>query len=79
MSSRDAHRQVYARAKATLAPTHIRLRTARGWTQEEAAARCGMNTDQYGALERRQRNATLETLAKIADGYGVTMAALIAE
>lgn len=77
--SRDNNRQTYPRAKAVLAKNLIRLRTARGWTQEEAASRCTMNTDQYGALERRQRNATIETLAKLADGYEVAVVDLLAE
>jgi transcriptional regulator with XRE-family HTH domain len=45
-----------------------RARTSRGLTQEEAAARAGIGYKRLQAIEAGSVNATIRTLARIADG-----------
>lgn len=47
------------------------LREAAGWSQDKFAAELGVDRSHYGALERGEANATLETVARIAAGLGV--------
>lgn len=49
-----------------------RLRTARGYTIEEAAKRGGITANYLGDVERAQRNPTLKVVARILAGLGVT-------
>ncbi|MBN1461941.1 MAG: helix-turn-helix transcriptional regulator [Armatimonadetes bacterium] len=48
-----------------------RLRLRRGWSQEDLADECGLHRTYIGAIERLERNITLETLEKLAVGLGV--------
>ena len=51
---------------------HIRsLRKARKLSQEQLAERADLHYTMIGAVERGERNITLENLAKIAKGLGV--------
>jgi len=53
---------------------HIRsLRKARKLSQEGLAERAGLHYTMIGAVERGERNVTLENLAKIAKGLGVPL------
>jgi transcriptional regulator with XRE-family HTH domain len=47
------------------------LRKLRRWTQEELAVKAKMDMRQLGAIERGERNVTLDNVAKIAEGLGV--------
>ncbi|NUN50557.1 MAG: helix-turn-helix transcriptional regulator [Candidatus Brocadiae bacterium] len=49
------------------------LRDWRDWTQEELAVKAHMDTKSLGAIERGERNVTLENVAKIARGLGVEL------
>ena len=53
------------------------LRLARGWSQEKMAERCGLHRTYVGAIERGERNVTLETLNALALALGVPAAELI--
>lgn len=55
------------------------MRLARGWSQEELAERCGLHRTYVGAIERGERNVTLETLNDLASAFGVSAAELISE
>lgn len=55
------------------------LRAERGWSQEEFADRCGLHRTYVGAIERGERNVTLNTLDNIAGALGISSAELIAE
>lgn len=53
------------------------LREARGLTQAELGHAIGINLNLLGRIERGHQNATLLTLARIADGLGVTVRDLL--
>ena len=55
------------------------LRKSRGWSQEKMAEECGLHRTYIGAIERGERNVTLDTLKQMADALGVTSAELITE
>ena len=56
-----------------------RLRQAKGWSQERLASECDLHRTYVGAIERCERNITLETLHRLADGLGCTAGFLISE
>ncbi|MDR3764149.1 MAG: helix-turn-helix transcriptional regulator [Acidobacteriota bacterium] len=53
------------------------LRKRRGWSQEAMAEHCGLHRTYIGAIERGERNVTLDTLEQLADALGVSAAELI--
>ena len=56
-----------------------KLRIAHGWSQEEFGAECNLHRTYIGAIERGERNVTLNTLLDIASVLGVSAAELISE
>jgi transcriptional regulator with XRE-family HTH domain len=54
-----------------------KLRSSRSWSQEEFADLCAVNRSYMGRIERGELNLTLETLQKLANGLGITVAALL--
>ena len=63
--ARDSHI-----AKA-LARNVLRLRKDKGWTQDELAAKLGVEQMAVSLIENARSNPTLETLEAIADCFGV--------
>ena len=51
-------------------------RVARGLSQEELGYRSRLDRTYVGSVERGERNATYETLVKLADGLEVDVVAL---
>ena len=49
------------------------LRKYRGWTQEELAVKSHMDSKSLGAIERGERNVTIDNVAKLARGLGVEL------
>jgi transcriptional regulator with XRE-family HTH domain len=49
-----------------------RLRKKLGISQEDLAERCGLHRTYIGAIERSERNITLQTLEKIAESLDVS-------
>lgn len=47
------------------------IREQKGLSQEELAHRSGIHRTYVGGVERGERNPTVESLKKIADGLGV--------
>ena len=47
------------------------LRKARDWTQERLAEKAGMEYKHLGAIERGEKNVTINNIEKIAGGLGV--------
>ena len=62
---------------ATLATNVRLLRKAKGWSQEELAAKCDLHRTYVGAVERAERNITLSSLERIAVALGSQPSALI--
>lgn len=56
-----------------------RLRTAKGWSQEEYAFEAGIHRTYVSDIERGARNPTIEILVKLAKPLGVEAADLIRE
>jgi transcriptional regulator with XRE-family HTH domain len=55
----------------------IRQRRCRlGVSQEALAARCGVHRTYMGALERGERNVSLEIISKVSDGLGISVSEL---
>jgi transcriptional regulator with XRE-family HTH domain len=50
-----------------------------GLSQESLADECGLHRTYIGAIERGERNITINTLAKIADALGCSIGDLIGE
>ncbi|MCB8750218.1 helix-turn-helix domain-containing protein [Planktothrix agardhii] len=49
-----------------------RLRKKLGISQEDLAEKCGLHRTYVGAIERSERNITLQTLEKLAESLGVS-------
>ena len=54
------------------------LRFEAGFSQEVFANAIGMDRSYYASIEVGRRNVTLANMKKIADGFGVTLSALLA-
>jgi len=52
------------------------LRTQRNISQEQFAKLIDMDRSYYASIEEGRRNVTLRNLAKIADGFGITLSEL---
>ena len=55
------------------------LRRERGWSQEDLAARCGLDRTYVGGVERGERNIGLLNIRKLADALNVSIADLFRE
>ncbi|MGQ0835835.1 MAG: helix-turn-helix domain-containing protein [Gammaproteobacteria bacterium] len=55
------------------------LRADRGWSQEQLAEACGLHRTFIGAIERKERNASLSTLEMLASGFQLTIPDLLTE
>jgi transcriptional regulator with XRE-family HTH domain len=53
------------------------LREARGWSQEDFAEKADLHRTYVSGIERGTRNPTLTVLARIADGFGMTLDELL--
>ena len=69
----------YLRTLARIAANVRRLREAKGWTQEEAAFQCDdMASPLLRRVELAATNVTALTLSRLAQGFGVDVAELLA-
>lgn len=51
-------------------------RTQRGWSQEELAERADLHTTYIGQLERGEKNATIESISKVAAALDISLSKL---
>lgn len=63
--------------RAILATNLRAFRKAKGYSQDEFAALCGLHRTYVGSVERKERNVTLATLEMLADAMGTSAAALL--
>jgi transcriptional regulator with XRE-family HTH domain len=54
------------------------IRKSKGFSQEEVADRLGVDTTNYGRIERGQASITLERLMQLAELYGMSVVELVA-
>ena len=54
------------------------LRGNNGWSQEELADRCGLHRTYIGAIERSERNVSIDNIDRIAKAFGISASELIA-
>jgi len=54
-----------------------KARERRGWTQEQIAARVGLSSSYYAGIERGIHNASLLTLASIAEALDLKVKSFI--
>lgn len=59
------------RARWRLAKNVRLLRVIRGWSQESLALAAGLDRSYVGAIERAERNLTLDNIEKLAQALGV--------
>lgn len=50
------------------------LRKSKKLSQEELAEKCGLHTTYIGQIERGEKNASLESIQKLSDGLGISVA-----
>jgi DNA-binding XRE family transcriptional regulator len=81
----DVRRMTWREDKATktalkrLGANLLRLRTAKKWSQDDAAERCNISLQQtYQQIESAKVNVTMFTLTKLASGFGVDLRDLLA-
>ncbi|WP_223760815.1 helix-turn-helix transcriptional regulator [Myxococcus sp. RHSTA-1-4] len=69
----DAYRELQRRLAAAVR----RLREQKGWTQEEAAHRCGMTVRVFQRMEGEEVNVTFTSLARLCEGFEVDVGELL--
>jgi transcriptional regulator with XRE-family HTH domain len=63
--------------RRNLAANLRRLRTERGWSQEEYADRSGLHRTYISDLERGARNPTILVVARLAAPFGIAPGRLL--
>ncbi len=53
------------------------LRTAQGYSQEDFAAKCGLDRTYISGIERGKRNVSLRNIEVIAKALGVSLASMM--
>jgi transcriptional regulator with XRE-family HTH domain len=60
-----------------LALNLIKLRNARGWSQEELAFECGLHRAFIAHVERQKRNLSIDNIERLAKALAVPTHALL--
>lgn len=67
------------RARERFAAQMLLLRQARGWSQEELAARAKLHRNYIGSIERSERNVGVDNMEKIAEALEVPLSDMVRE
>lgn len=60
-----------------LAVNMRRLRHRHGWSQEQLAEAAGLHRTYIGAIEREERNVSIDNIDRIAAAFRVTISTLL--
>jgi transcriptional regulator with XRE-family HTH domain len=60
-----------------LATNMRQLRLARGWSQEDLAETCELHRTYIGAIERGERNVSIDNIDRIARAFGLAIGDLL--
>jgi DNA-binding XRE family transcriptional regulator len=63
------HRPPSTPLRFVLADNVLRLRRARGWTQQQAATAAGLTKSCISKIEQADRNASIATVQALAEGF----------
>ena len=63
-------------AQKKLGKTIRSIRTDLGYSQDEFASACGLHRTYFGAVERGERNISLQNIIKIATALEITVSRL---
>ncbi|WP_321170152.1 helix-turn-helix transcriptional regulator [Roseateles chitinivorans] len=77
-SPRRQLKEIDVSAREQLALNLIRLRAAKGWSQEALALESGLHRTFVGHLERLHRNASIDNVERLARALGVPIRDLFA-
>ena len=66
-------------AREILALNMIRLRAARGYSQEALALECGLHRTFIGHVERQARNISIDNVERIALTLGVSVGEMLTQ
>jgi len=64
-------------ARRILADNILNLRHARGWSQEQLAEKAGLHRTYVGALEREERNVSIDNVDRIAKAFRISTGKLL--
>ena len=64
-------------SRSLLAANLRGLRHTLGWSQEQLAEHCGLHRTYIGAIERGERNISLDTLERLADALHLPVSVLL--
>lgn len=65
------HATAAGSARAALSANLIRLRRAKGWSQEDLALEAGLHRTFIAHVERQARNISLDNIERLASALGV--------
>ncbi|MEW6532214.1 MAG: helix-turn-helix transcriptional regulator [Thermodesulfobacteriota bacterium] len=63
----------------TLAANMRRLRRQKGWSQERLADEAGLHRTYVGAIERTERNVSIDNIDRLASALSVSIAELLGD
>lgn len=64
-------------ARSILAANTLMWRHDRGWSQEDLAEKAGLHRTYIGAIERKERNVSIDNIERIARAFRVPVGVLL--
>jgi transcriptional regulator with XRE-family HTH domain len=64
-------------ARGTFAVNLKRTRMARGFSQEELAAKAGLHRNYVGSVERNEKNISIDAMERLARALGTNVVSLL--